>query len=113
MNATALSLKDKLLPDDINERCGLILSDGTIIEVPNKHPHRTKAFMIGVKDMHEAGDALIATWHTHPGQTSALSQDDYLGFTAWPHLLHYIVGTDGVRCYKADSTGVISEVPCT
>lgn len=112
MTVIASKLKDKLLADDTEERCGLVLKDGTVIDTVNKHPYRTSAFMIGVKDMHEAGENLAGTWHTHPGQSAALSQDDYLGFSAWPNLVHYIIGTDGVRAYKSDAEGIIEEVPC-
>ena len=35
------------------------------------------------------------------------------GFGNWPGLTHYIVGTDGVRAYRADPDGIIEEVPCS
>jgi proteasome lid subunit RPN8/RPN11 len=112
MIAIASKLKRKLLSDDTDERCGLVLKSGRIIEVENKHPHPHAAFMISVKHLQKYKKSVVATWHTHPKSTAALSQDDYLGFSAWHHLTHYIVGTDGVQAYKSDPEGVIEPVPC-
>jgi proteasome lid subunit RPN8/RPN11 len=112
MTAIASKLKQKLTADDTEERCGLVLADGTILDTINKHPQPTTGFLIGVKDLLEH-ENLVGTWHTHPGQSAALSQDDYLGFSAWHQLTHYIVGTDGVRAYKSDADGVIEELPCS
>ena len=92
-----------------NERCGLVLKRGKLVEVHNAHPNPDKGFVISAGAMHEHGDKVIGTWHTHPDASAALSQDDYHGFTNWPGLIHYIVGTDGVRAYKADADGIISE----
>ena len=49
----------------------------------------------------------VATWHTHPGETSVLSVGDYDTFTSYPQLDHYIVGKDGVQRYEVDPEGVL------
>lgn len=111
MPGIASKLKPLLKPEDTAERCGLILPRNKVVEVQNAHPHPDKGFMIPVKELH--GKKVVGTWHTHPGQSATLSQDDYLGFSNWPGLLHYIVGTDGVRCYVADDNGIIEERQCS
>ena len=52
-------------------------------------------------------EGTVATWHTHPGETSVLSVGDYGTFTNYPHLRHYIVGKDGVQAYEVDAQGAL------
>lgn len=108
MRDTIRKLSRKLKPADTQEKCGLVLTDGRVIETPNNHPNPENGFMIPAKLMIKQGEKLAGTWHTHPGKTSHLSQEDYRGFNQWPHLIHYIVGTDGVRAYRVEE-GMIVE----
>lgn len=95
-------LLTKLYTPDGRERCGFI-TKSALIEVVNAHPDPENGIDISPADIVAHADSAVATWHTHPGAPSNLSGDDYLCFTLqWPDLLHFIVGADGVRCYKYD-----------
>lgn len=83
------------------EKVGFILHDGTIVEVMNIHPSPELHFEVSADDLLRFEDSAQATWHTHPNGDANLSNDDYLAFLAWPQFTHYIVGSDGVRAYKA------------
>lgn len=107
MRAIARKLQRKLKPADTEERCGIVLVDGTAVQLPNVHQNPERGFMIRVEELIKHGDELAGTWHTHPGGTSVLSQDDYQGFRQWPSLTHYIVGADGVRAYRVDNDAVM------
>ena len=109
MRAIARKLRRKLKPSDTEERCGLILVDGTAVQVDNVHPQPQRGFMMRPEVLVKHGDELAGTWHTHPGQSATLSQEDYSGFCHWPQLIHYIVGNDGVRAYRVED-GIIQEV---
>lgn len=100
MLAIARKLKRKLKQTDRFERCGLILEGGAAIQLPNIHSNPERGFMLDGRAMIEQGSKLIGTWHTHPGATSRLSQEDDHGFRQWPKLTHWIVGSDGVRAYR-------------
>ena len=92
------------------ELCGLILENGDLMEVENTHPTPERGFMISGKLISDLGDKVVGTWHTHPKTTAQLSQDDYLGFSCWPDLTHYIAGTDGVAAYRVGELGLIEEL---
>lgn len=109
MRAIVSKLKRKLRANDTEERCGLVLKDGSVFQVPNVHPEPTRGFAIPGADLLENEEQLAGTWHTHPASSSILSQDDYRGFSQWPDCIHYIVGQDGVRAYRVND-GVIQEV---
>lgn len=55
---------------------------------------------------------VVATFHTHPSKSANLSKEDFSSFQNWGHLLHFIVGNNGVMCYKVNNKGnvVIEEV---
>jgi len=108
MRAIARKLKRKLKPTDTEERCGLILKDGTVFQTPNRHDDPTIGFRIPGWEMVQHEDQLLGTWHTHPGGTSVLSQEDYNGFLNWPQLTHFVVGNDGVRAYRVED-GIVRE----
>lgn len=86
--------------EDALERCGLILRDGSILEVENKHETPENGFRIAASEMVKHEDNMMATWHTHPRDTANLSEADYMGFGNWPDLKHFIIGVDGVRCFE-------------
>lgn len=91
------------------ERCGFILKDGTIVEVKNQSPRPEAAFDIDAQDIIKHLDVMAATWHTHVETSSYPSGADYVCFQNWPHLKHYIVGSDGVKCYKLDGKRVVED----
>lgn len=109
MRAIVRKLKPKLKPTDTVERCGFVLQDGRAFQCENEHPDPSKGFMIPVAMLVDNEDMLLGTWHTHPNQSAALSQEDYIGFSQWPELTHFIIGTDGVRAYRVID-GFITEV---
>ena len=100
MNALASRLKRKLRPTDTEERCGLVLRDGRCFQVENTHGEPARGFRLDASEMVKHEGELAGTWHTHPNQTAALSEEDFMGFRQWPDLTHYIIGTDGVRGYR-------------
>lgn len=89
------------------ERCGFIDFDNKAIEVSNVSPEPEQGYMMRGEDVITFTEThrCWATWHTHPGRdyTANLSVDDYECFKAWPNLIHFIVGSDGVRCYRWDT----------
>lgn len=76
------------------ERCGLVLKDGSIIELPNTNPNPALHFSFS-KDYFGSYSDCVATWHTHPDGNPNLSIADYESFLKYPNLFHYIVG-DGI-----------------
>lgn len=76
------------------ERCGLVLDDDTVIEIPNTAatPENDFSFPRSYFD-HYSG--CVATWHTHPKNDPNLSIQDYKVFLTQPNLFHYIA-TDGI-----------------
>jgi len=99
MSEIVSSLQAKYDKAETVERCGLILFDGTILEVENTHPEPERGFRLPAKEMLKHEENLYGTWHTHPQDTANLSQTDYAGFNQWPKLRHFIIGIDGVRCF--------------
>lgn len=84
----------------VNERCGFVLSDSTLLEVENTHPTPQTHFKIDVPVPEDA----VATWHTHPEGTSNLSVEDYRCFLRYDSLNHYILGRNGaISRYYVDS----------
>jgi proteasome lid subunit RPN8/RPN11 len=94
------SLVEKYKGD--KERVGFVLRTGDAVEVPNISKTPEEGFSISTEDIIKYLDpeVSIATWHTHPGQSSNLSVEDMENFLQWPDHLHYIIGVDGISCYK-------------
>lgn len=109
MRAIVRKLKSKLKAGDTTERCGLILRGDKVVEIENIHPEPENGFMVPAKDMVKHESKLIGTWHTHINQSAALSQMDYIGFSQWPELTHFIIGNDGIRAYEVED-GFVREV---
>lgn len=103
------SVLSQFYQPDGHERVGLILHDGSPVEVPNVAPYDPKAPRFEVKPdvmvAHE--DSAWATWHIHPGQSGNLSIEDYWAFKNWPSLIHYIIGNDGVWMFRVDQDGKV------
>lgn len=95
-------------PADLKERCGFILKGNRIVEVLNFHTEPEKGFEISPESILKYEDKLKGTWHTHPKQSNALSQCDYSCFLYWPHLEHYIIGTNGVQRYVVEDGIVLN-----
>lgn len=89
-----------LYKPDGPERVGFILNDGTVVEVENIAEDPIKGFDVSDADLLALEDAMVASWHTHPGQTGNLSLDDHDSFLQWSHLVHHIIGNDGVWTFK-------------
>lgn len=104
-------LTDELLKmrEGTQERCGLILTGNRIIELKNQSQVPEEAFAIDAEDLIKHHKEMIGTWHTHVVTTSYPSGADYVCFQNWPLLKHYIVGTDGVKCYKLDGKRVVED----
>lgn len=91
------------------ERVGFIKNNGEIVEVENVAEDPESGFAVQTGQLIELDGQIKASWHTHPGQHSNLSMEDYYTFKAWPHLAHYILGQDGIRCYTVRNGSVILE----
>lgn len=89
------------------ERVGLILCDGSIVELDNVCSDPENGFEVRGDQMLQYEDTIYATWHTHPNQNSNLSSGDYLTFLSWPDFSHYIIGTDGVARYFIENNRVL------
>jgi proteasome lid subunit RPN8/RPN11 len=81
-------------PSDTDERCGLILDDGSTIEIENVAEDKTDSYDMNPEEVlpHLEAGRVRGTWHTHPGSDPNLSGDDYLGFLGYPDLEHSIIG---------------------
>ncbi len=100
------TLKDKLTEGP--ERVGFILANGDVVEVENVCSEPMNGFEVSGEDLIKHQDA-IGSWHTHPGQNSNLSTNDWYGFRSWSEWTHFIVGTDGVQSYRVDEGRVLED----
>lgn len=98
----------KLRKNDTEERCGFIV-DGRVIELKNVASDKTKSFEISPEDTIKYEKTFTAIWHTHPYESSNLSDYDYISFLMWPKVSHYIIGTDGVSKYVVEDGLIINE----
>lgn len=94
------------------ERCGVITAAGEVREIPNVHAEPEKGFHMDPTCFLSAiQEGAIGTWHTHPGRDPNLSEEDMVGFQAWPKLEHHIIGVrDGqptVHSFKVLPDGVV------
>jgi proteasome lid subunit RPN8/RPN11 len=102
---------------DEEERCGVVLKSGRVVELRNVAPDPKIGFRLDPAELlhwlTRKRSPAVATWHTHPGQTPNLSEEDYAGFLQWPDLKHYIVGVKAgrptVATYEVDN-GIIVAV---
>ncbi len=85
-------LETLLQPTDVNERCGFVMKDGSIIEIANVAKDPREGYeMDALEAIKHLKDA-AATWHTHPDTDPNLSGEDYSGFLSWPDMEHIIIG---------------------
>lgn len=92
------------------ERVGFILEDGEIVEVANISSLPNQSFLISATDLVKHIGQAVASWHTHPGRDAVPSQMDRIAFANYQHLVHYIVGKDGVAPYIVDTNGSVQRV---
>lgn len=84
---------DTALAPGADERCGLILADGSVVEIGNIHTDPVKGFhMEPTSFLAHVEAGAVATWHTHPARDPNLSEEDMQGFLQWPQLTHHILG---------------------
>lgn len=105
-------LETLLNPTDTEERCGLVMKDGSIVEIRNIADDPKLGFRMDPAQLLEHIDNATGTWHTHPDADANLSGEDWNGFLAWPKLEHSIIGLqDGkivVRKYVVREGVVVS-----
>lgn len=89
------------------ERVGFVLQTGKVVEVENICANPVEGFDVSGEDLVKYSSIAKATWHTHPGSDNNLSVSDYRSFLNWPKLEHYIIGTNGVRCYIVENDEVL------
>jgi len=105
MISTPLEQKLAAFWNPHRERCGVILPDGAVVELPNRHPDPSNGFEMCASEVEALGP--IATWHTHPCTGGNLSIPDYHLYLQYPDLWHYIVGApEDIRCYYVED-GVV------
>lgn len=93
--------------DEGPERVGLILRDGTIVELENVATNPEEAFDVRPEDLIRYEDEMVATWHTHPGASPNLSLDDHMAINNWPMLEHYIIGQGSTRRYTVRNGSIV------
>lgn len=91
------------------ERVGLVLASGEVIELVNISTEPLTSFMLSPDDLlkHVILGKAQATWHTHPGGGNNLSTHDYQAFLNYPEMKHLIAGHDGVRIYEVENGRIL------
>jgi proteasome lid subunit RPN8/RPN11 len=102
-------LETILKSGDTEERCGLLLTDDTVVPIKNIANDPVMGFLMDPTEVlpYLTEGKIKGTWHTHPQGPADLSNDDLRGFLAWPNLVHYIIGPDGILCYRVDNGAVV------
>lgn len=91
------------------ERGGIITNQG-VQELKNASLDPEGGFSYSDEDLNKLNEeTTLATFHTHPNCNSVLTTVDYISFLSYPRLKHYIVGKDGVRCYRIQKGVIIEE----
>ncbi|WMC09501.1 hypothetical protein PU634_10275 [Oceanimonas pelagia] len=82
------------------ERCGVVLDNGEIIELPNRAEQPALAFEVADADLAPYMGRVVASWHTHPRTSGNLSVSDYRTFQHYPDWQHYIIDQSSVWQYS-------------
>lgn len=90
------------------ERCGFILKNGAVVELPNSHIDPKGSFCISDEDAEEYQGQIAAIWHTHCSDSYNLSMTDYEGFLEHPNLTHFIISYVGVASYIVEGHYVLN-----
>lgn len=105
-------LETLLRPHDTEERCGVVLKDGSVVEVKNIAEDPTNSYRMDTAEVLPLLEDVVGTWHTHPDSDPNLSGEDYMGFLSWPNLEHSIIGRRNgqvvVLRYRVENGLVIS-----
>lgn len=91
-----------------DERCGVVLLSGEIIELPNSSSYPNNSFVISEADVEPYKATMAATWHTHPRGPHNLSIDDYNTFLELPNFSHLIITHRSVSQYQAQGDYVMN-----
>jgi proteasome lid subunit RPN8/RPN11 len=86
---------------------GLVLKDGTVLELLNISNTPDDAFEAPAEDMLKYADMTAVTWHTHVRGDANLSADDYHAFLCWPSYLHVIIFNADVRGFYVNDDGAL------
>lgn len=110
-----LEVVDDLLSryDPDNERGGVVLEDGTVVELNNVAEDTSETFLASPSQILPFLDNMTATWHTHTKESANLSSEDFTTFVGLPDYEHIIVGVNNeIRFYKVKNNAVVnSDVP--
>ncbi len=97
-------LEKLLQPNDEFERCGLVLKDGSTVEISNIAQNARTSYEMKTSEVLPHLEDVVGTWHTHPISDPTLSGEDHVGFLAWPNWKHWIIGIRdnkvAVECYE-------------
>ena len=95
------------------ERFGLVLDDGSIVELRNQSQRPDQNAVVAQDDIDAHGDRVVATWHTHLKGNVNLSAADYRMFLGMPQCMHYIVTDTRVRSFVVRNNKVmLHEADC-
>lgn len=94
-----------------NEKGGYITSDFQIVECQNCHIEPENNFTYNFEAMDKLETEGWATFHTHVDKSSNLSKEDYDSFQNYYDLIHFIIGNDGISCYKVTDRGTVVKEP--
>lgn len=89
----------------VQERCGVVLVDGSIVELTNHSANPENDFHIKAEDL--KGLDVAATWHTHCHDSPNLSTPDYVAFLSRPQWFHYIATETEVWTYYVEDGKVL------
>lgn len=78
------------------ERCGIVLLDGEVVELPNVWHEPERGFGILHEDVapyiaKHGIDYFLGVWHTHPSNTCHPSELDRIGWISIPGVRYFIV----------------------
>lgn len=82
------------------ERCGFILANGEIVEVPNQSIQAHNSFEVSDEDFLRYADQMVGTWHTHVNGVPNLSLPDYYTFMDFPDMEHWVVSEPATVCFR-------------
>lgn len=108
MNLLDLDWGSLNVQPDEDERCGIVLQSGEIIELPNQSSYPYNSFVISNNDLEPYRAEMLATWHTHPRGPNNLSIDDYNAFMDCPEFPHLILTHRSISQYQSDGNYVIN-----
>lgn len=106
-------LETLLQKGDTHERCGLILRDGSTVEIKNVAKDPAISFEMDSTEVlpYLTEDQVTGTWHTHPTSGPEYSGEDHRCFTGWPEWKHHVIGVENdqtvVKCYEVKNGALL------